>query len=123
MLGIDTSRPPRATAFEKFKLNKQGMEGFTSEDPLTIGVIKIIMLNYIYIIFSFVGTFWPILSSSLETIFINHVSKMLSMLTILARGSSGLLVVSRQIERNFLPRFLLFVMELAKEWFQTLVFY
>uniref|UniRef100_A0A915NCM2 Piwi domain-containing protein n=2 Tax=Meloidogyne incognita group TaxID=654580 RepID=A0A915NCM2_MELJA len=37
VLGIDTSRPPRATAFEKFKLSKQGMEGFTSEDPLTIG--------------------------------------------------------------------------------------
>ncbi|CAK5077586.1 unnamed protein product [Meloidogyne enterolobii] len=37
VLGIDTSRPPKATAFEKFKLSKQGMEGFTSEDPLTIG--------------------------------------------------------------------------------------
>jgi len=41
VLGIDTSRPPRATAFEKFKLSKQGMEGFTSEDPLTIGVCTV----------------------------------------------------------------------------------
>jgi hypothetical protein len=38
VLGIDTSHPPKATDFEKFKLRKQGMEGYTSEDPMTIGV-------------------------------------------------------------------------------------
>uniref|UniRef100_A0A1I8BZ06 Piwi domain-containing protein n=1 Tax=Meloidogyne hapla TaxID=6305 RepID=A0A1I8BZ06_MELHA len=53
VLGIDTSRPPKATAFEKFKLSKQGMEGFTSEDPLTIGYCG----NYIQNPVKFVGDY------------------------------------------------------------------
>jgi len=38
VIGIDTSRPPRATAFEKFQLRKSGMEGFESADPMVVGV-------------------------------------------------------------------------------------
>jgi hypothetical protein len=54
VLGIDTSRPPRATAFEKFKLSKQGMEGFTSEDPMTIGFCGNFLANPIKFIGDYV---------------------------------------------------------------------
>lgn len=38
VIGIDTSKPPRATGHERFMMKKQGMEGFESEDPMVVGI-------------------------------------------------------------------------------------
>jgi hypothetical protein len=40
VIGIDTSRPPRATAFERFQLKKAGMEDLSSDEPMVVGVSR-----------------------------------------------------------------------------------
>jgi hypothetical protein len=39
VIGIDTSRPPRATAFEKFQLQKLGQD-LSSDEPMVVGVSR-----------------------------------------------------------------------------------
>jgi hypothetical protein len=38
IIGIDTSRPTAATAFEIFQMRKKGMTDIKSEDPMVVGV-------------------------------------------------------------------------------------
>lgn len=38
VIGLDTSKPTSATAFERFKMSKAGLQGYLSEDPLVVGV-------------------------------------------------------------------------------------
>ncbi|KAL3081307.1 hypothetical protein niasHT_039784 [Heterodera trifolii] len=54
VIGVDTSRPPKATPFEKFMLRKKGVEGLTSEDPLIVGICA----NYLKNPYKFCGDYY-----------------------------------------------------------------
>ncbi|KAI3422135.1 hypothetical protein GPALN_012668 [Globodera pallida] len=54
VIGIDTSRPAKATPFEKFQLRKKGTPELTSEDPLIVGICA----NYLKNPYKFCGDYY-----------------------------------------------------------------
>lgn len=54
VVGIDTSRPPRASAFERFMLTKKNMPDLQSEEPMIVGICA----NYVGNPMQFCGDYY-----------------------------------------------------------------
>ncbi|KAL3095844.1 hypothetical protein niasHS_005603 [Heterodera schachtii] len=54
VVGIDTSRPPKATAYDRYKLCSKGLAELTSEEPMTVGICA----NYLKNPYKFCGDYY-----------------------------------------------------------------